>query len=260
MAQSGGRPGRARSASRRAVVGGDDATRPTRPTRPPGAPSRPIAATPPERLTLLRRQARQAGLAINSRSDPRAAGARRYTLVDGATKAVVAGGIRDLDTLATELWWRIRERADHRQDLAQEDRSVESCAGCGTPRVGAFRYCRSCGRDFEEDAARPDVQAVPDVSDARVGKGLLSLPLVASIAASDGRQASVEPVQAEVPPQARDTRADDPRPAVAPTPVRPGELPSQAPMRQTWILVAIGLAIGVGCGVLVSLVAATILR
>ncbi len=28
----------------------------------------------------------------------------------------------------------------------------EMCPTCRSPRVGSFRYCRSCGHDFEPDA------------------------------------------------------------------------------------------------------------
>ncbi len=63
----------------------------------------------------------------------------------------------------------------------------EFCSKCGTPRAGAFRYCRSCGFDFDgttatQPAVRPPAIPEPQVrSGSRSEKILVALVLLAII-------------------------------------------------------------------------------
>jgi hypothetical protein len=50
---------------------------------------------------------------------------------------------------------------------------TEFCPNCGNARTGAFRFCRSCGFDFD---GRPEVEAEPDSSEASRGEDELILP------------------------------------------------------------------------------------
>jgi hypothetical protein len=110
------------------------------------------SSVPADRLARLRKQARRAGFAIRARADRRGAG-RRYSLLDETTRSVVASGIADLDALSVELWRLIRERAGHEVAPAASTRPVDTCPGCSTPRLGALRFCRSCGWDYEPERA-----------------------------------------------------------------------------------------------------------
>lgn len=260
MAQNVGRKARDRSVSvrgRAEVRGG-----PPRPAGTAKAPRRPDAASPPDRLTTLRRQAKDAGLSINSRPDPRGGDARRYSLVERATKAVVARGIPDLDTLATELTSRIRERTDQGRVVAHEDLG-EKCPDCGTRRIGAFRYCRSCGRDFEPDA--PTAQ-LPQVA---AGQPLFSLQNVATTASRDQQPSRVEAAAVlsqdrvrAVMSQARLRRPDDPRTGDAPmTATRSDVGPRSASVGSTMrTVIVLGIGVGIGVGALVALVLSAVQR
>ena len=109
----------------------------------------PAARIPAERLKQLREQARRAGLSIQQRRDRRAGHEYRYSILDRETRKVVAAGIHDLDALSSELGARIRDQDPGRPVAAWAPPATEACANCGAPRTGAFRYCRSCGFDFE---------------------------------------------------------------------------------------------------------------
>ena len=50
--------------------------------------------------------------------------------------------------------------------------ATASCPTCGTARTGSFRYCRSCGFDFDapaSDAPTPPPAAASPVADAVLG-------------------------------------------------------------------------------------------
>ena len=63
------------------------------------------------------------------------------------------GSRPELDTLASPETGRLV--SDHRAALER------ACPKCGTPRVGAFRYCRSCGFDFDVLPAAPVAPVAP---------------------------------------------------------------------------------------------------
>jgi hypothetical protein len=103
---------------------------------------------PKRQMARIRLLARTHGLKIRARQTSRGSGQRAYTVLDGATgeSLVVAP---DLDELKTRLWWVIRQRELQRQSGATNGVARETCPVCGTPRVGALAFCRTCGFDFE---------------------------------------------------------------------------------------------------------------
>jgi hypothetical protein len=52
------------------------------------------------------------------------------------------------------------------------------CPRCGTPRVGNFRYCRSCQLDFDglDTAPAADASVVPPASVQRVASPVVTAP------------------------------------------------------------------------------------
>ncbi|MDQ3128345.1 MAG: hypothetical protein M3Q66_07840 [Chloroflexota bacterium] len=98
-------------------------------------------------LTNLRSALRSAGLEVRSR---RLANGRTYSVRDKASGEVLIRGLTDLDELRNRVWWLLRTRrlrAAGTQAVAVPVRP--SCTACGLARVGAFRFCQSCGFDFE---------------------------------------------------------------------------------------------------------------
>ena len=74
---------------------------------------------------------------------------QRYSLIDRTTGTVLqrdVDGLIDLEArLLGIIWDRQRARADGPPIAV----APSSCPSCGTRRIGQFRWCRSCGRDFE---------------------------------------------------------------------------------------------------------------
>ena len=99
-------------------------------------------------MARIRLLARTHGLKIRARQVSRGSSQRSYSVLDGETgeSLVVAP---DLDELKTRLWWVIRQREVKPPVGAAGEVPREPCPVCGTPRVGALRFCRSCGQDFE---------------------------------------------------------------------------------------------------------------
>ena len=79
-----------------------------------------------------------------------ASGERNYNLVELDGGKVLVADITGLTSLERRLWLIARER---RQPVGVI--RPELCAACGTPRVAFFRWCQTCGRDFESDRERP---------------------------------------------------------------------------------------------------------
>jgi hypothetical protein len=115
----------------------------------------------------LRSQAKRLGLSIRTRRASRASGAPTYSLVDLKTGEVVAEGLLDRSDLTTRLWWIARERRRAASMVSAVPRVLETpCPVCGTLRIGMFRWCTSCGFDFEPIAhpgAAPPI-AMPETA------------------------------------------------------------------------------------------------
>ncbi len=72
-----------------------------------------------------------------------------YSLIDHATGTVLHRDVDDLIDLDARLSAIIWDRQRARVDGTQATVALSSCPSCGTRRIGQFRWCRSCGRDFE---------------------------------------------------------------------------------------------------------------
>ena len=95
-------------------------------------------------IKKLRRRARALGLSIRTRSAPKLQATRSYDLVEIASGSVLFGnlsGLEDIDEILNSV-------ASDRPSGDEHD-GAESCPVCDTPRVAFFRWCQSCGRDFE---------------------------------------------------------------------------------------------------------------
>ncbi len=130
-------------------------------------------------LDRLRQRARRQGVAIRTQKASSAGAPSTYSLVDRETGAVLHSGIGDLAGIEALLSGALvvaptGALADPPSDIpidASSDLPTpasgdppadapsvapviwrapdEICPSCGTPRVGHFRWCRSCGLDYE---------------------------------------------------------------------------------------------------------------
>ena len=110
-------------------------------------------------LTRGRRiEGRDQSRAVEGRTDghldPDAAGERSssrraYSLIDRRTGRVIhqdVDGLVDLETRLARIVW---ERQLAKADGPPATDARRSCPSCGASRIGSFRYCKSCGLDFE---------------------------------------------------------------------------------------------------------------
>ena len=97
-------------------------------------------------LKRLRTQARKLDIAIRAQRASRPSQPRAYRLIDRATGREIQANL-GLDELSTRLWWITRDR--HRAESGPVQTHSEACPSCGTSRIGSFRWCTSCGHDYE---------------------------------------------------------------------------------------------------------------
>ena len=108
-------------------------------------------------LNHLRSRARKLGLAIRKQRASRTSSEPLYRLLDRESGVVVRGDLPLVD-VSTELLWIVRQRRRAVEQPGSELRA-EYCPLCATRRIGYFRYCRTCGRDYE---AGPWPEPPPD--------------------------------------------------------------------------------------------------
>ena len=95
----------------------------------------------------------------------------------------------------------------------------EFCPQCGSARTGSFRFCRSCGFDYDEadaqvaQSASPSPQSVPKISSPTQQAASASTPLEPSDSAS---RASLSAASTPTPPAAPSPPAQPAAPAVTP--------------------------------------------
>ena len=115
------------------------------------------------------------GLTIQTQRANAASPQRAYSLIERTTGTVLYGdidGLIDVEAVLSRIVW---DRQLARANGPPATVTGPSCPSCGTPRVGQFRWCRTCGRDFEPTAhtvprwppfqlPEPDVMSEPKPS------------------------------------------------------------------------------------------------
>ena len=112
-------------------------------------PTTEVTEDPARQMKRIRSGARKYGLTIKTGRLARGSDQRAYSVVDAATGETLSSNVPDLDELRVQLWWVIRQRRRSDQTGESGEAAREECPKCGTVRVGSFRFCRSCGMDFE---------------------------------------------------------------------------------------------------------------
>jgi len=102
---------------------------------------------PTQQLKYLRPRARKIGIAIRKQRSSRNSTESLYRLLDSDSAAVIRRDVPLID-ISTELFWIIRERRRALERPAAKPID-EVCPSCATPRIGFFRYCKTCGLDYE---------------------------------------------------------------------------------------------------------------
>jgi hypothetical protein len=114
-------------------------------------------------LKRLRTQARKLDIMIRAQRASGPSQPRAYRLIDRATGMEIQANV-GLDELSTQLWWITRDR--HRAENGAVRTRSEACPSCGTARIGSFRWCTSCGHDYEASLkSSPDQRAWVDARD-----------------------------------------------------------------------------------------------
>jgi hypothetical protein len=111
---------------------------------------------PTQQLKYLRPRARKIGIVIRKQRASRSSTEPLYRLLDRDNAAVVRRDVALID-ISTELFWITRERRRALERPAAEP-IEEVCPSCATPRIAFFRYCKTCGLDYE--AGRTPVPGV----------------------------------------------------------------------------------------------------
>jgi hypothetical protein len=102
---------------------------------------------PTQQLKHLRSRARKLGIAIRKQPASRRTPGELYRLLDRESGELVRGDLPLVD-VSTELFWIVRKRRQAVEEPGAELRP-EYCPSCATRRIAYFRYCRTCGRDYE---------------------------------------------------------------------------------------------------------------
>ena len=122
-------------------------------------------------LETLRTRLRAVGLTLERSVDElgRTAG---FRVVDDRTGDVLVSGVRDEDELRNQVWWLLRGRTGGSAAKPPEAPAPTLCQSCGSPRIGNFRYCLSCGADHESWKAGPGADQGRNVLAPTAARGL----------------------------------------------------------------------------------------
>ena len=100
-------------------------------------------------INRLRSRAGRMGISIRTRRPDARAKRPAYSLVDRKTGTVIDEDIDGLVDLETRLARIASDRQFQARALPTTRTLSESCPTCGIRRIGRFRWCTSCGFDFE---------------------------------------------------------------------------------------------------------------
>jgi hypothetical protein len=127
-----------------------------------------VGVEPKGAINRLRSRARRMGIAIRTARPHGSAKGQTFSLVDRKTGTILVADVDGLVELERRLALIGQERGLAQARLLPEIHApAEFCWICSTRRVGRFRWCRSCGFDFElavhGQPPRPvfQLQAVP---------------------------------------------------------------------------------------------------
>src|SRR3954453_2970682 len=148
------------------------------------------------------------GISIKTQRAKGTSRQRAYSLIERSTGRVLyhdIDGLIDLEAVLSRIVW---DRQLARADGPPASATSRSCPSCGTPRIGQFRFCRSCGRDFEPTAhtvARwpPFELPVPEAtSEAKTGtkEPIEPVPIRPTDLQIERTRARIEPIEASAPP------------------------------------------------------------
>jgi uncharacterized protein len=99
-------------------------------------------------IKRLRKEAGRLGIAIRMQPVSRASPSRVYRLIERDTGRVIYKDAA-LHDIRTRLWMmRYRQRAPIASVRAHEP-TLNQCPSCGTMRIASFRWCPSCGFDYQ---------------------------------------------------------------------------------------------------------------
>jgi hypothetical protein len=207
-------------------------------------------------IDRLRARAGSMGITIRTQRAKKPSDRRAYSLIDRATGKVLhddVAGLIDLEARLVGITW---DRQLARADTPPATSSASVCPSCGTRRIGQFRWCRSCGRDFEPTSHT--IARVPAFTD------------IGPDAMPSGPEPATGPLsgsgQESAPHSSSGEARDTPMPTVGPGP-RPASdhrltLQPQASLlaryrlqsaREIAVGAAIGLLVGVFTAVLMSM-------
>jgi hypothetical protein len=100
-------------------------------------------ASPSADIKLLRRRSRALGISIRTKRASKTQPEPSYDLIDSASGQVLYSRLSLAD--AAKRLGSIAEDRAHKGPAPEHER----CSVCGTPRLATFRWCKSCGSDFE---------------------------------------------------------------------------------------------------------------
>lgn len=179
-------------------------------------------------LEDLRKALRPFGLQIRSR---RLASGPVFSVRDKESGEVLIRGLTDLDELRNRAWWILRTRPRGAGGTHAADETAQACCEkCGRARVGFFRFCLSCGFDFElVKVNREEAAAEAAILEETRGIPVTSVPPIVW----RDRTLIGPAITVDVAPMTGTPGATD------------GERPSLLTARQLLIAVALGAIIGV---------------
>jgi hypothetical protein len=99
-------------------------------------------ASPSADIKQLRRRARTLGLSIRTKRPSKSRPTPAYDVIETASGRLLSGGLSSLVDIQRHLESAVVDRRG-------SDARGEACPACGTPRLAFFRWCQSCGLDFE---------------------------------------------------------------------------------------------------------------
>jgi len=117
-------------------------------------------------IKQLRRHARSLGLSIRTRRASKSQPTRAYDLIEVKSGRVVHSRLTSPEEIEAVLRSIVAKPTTG--GVAHDDGHTQRCPTCGTVRLGFFRWCQSCGHDFEEFKSTSDARQEMDAASLAV--------------------------------------------------------------------------------------------